>query len=839
MTGIDKQAISPPVVARGLQLLRETVLRIGNSELEVVAIKEKQDPTLSQGMQNKYWNERIALLQQLPWLLLHSIPNGLAEITHVAYHAKEVEFRAGESIYKQGHDALNAYIVLQGHIILHRNGSRDGTCKYLEQLGPGDWCGEVALLGPPARLVAAYDTHAIAQTNVVCVVLSARELYYMCGNYRELYQVPLARGIVEREVCPTLLHRVGFKLKLLSFPAGTDLSAQGLGLYCLVRGSVLCKCEAEETVVRAAWTWFGELTSLASPPLSVHAQDTVGCYTLSLEEYKRSIELSLIPPTRNDPRLQVGTRDRGLSRADLSHATAKKEASVHLCLSPKLGDARPFWMATFSEHMADALIDEGSGNVVTMVQADAWRQKKRNVHLLQARLQHLHETDSIEYALVLYVLSGPKRGDVHVVYNCAVLGNDPAVASIVLSERDIAPAHAWIYHRNGAYFVQDLGTSLGTYIRLKDNEATSVRVGDVLVAGETEFTLEKSMRYGRELDCLSLSLDTSKLEGAYAPATPEALEGGALRGGPPPVYWSAPVLALLAQYAAVGLVQGGLASIKYPILTGYFQLEGNVLNSGSALMSLGWSLKVFFGLLSDCFPIVGYHRKPYIVLGWLLTAIVLVLLAAKPSGAPAPDTKAAANGAGLTLLCALACFFFILADVAQDALLVQYAQREPDAVRGRLQSMVYAVRALFMALISLVSGVCLNSTRMAGSFDWDIGIQVFFAILAVPTVCNFFVACCYLQDEAKPRVPLRIYGRQLWTLTQKRAVWQIMIFNFVFGLLTSSVGSTAAPYVALYWAHVETLNAALLQVAGHVLFAAVLFVMGAYGTHWDWRAVLV
>ncbi|EQC27268.1 hypothetical protein, variant [Saprolegnia diclina VS20] len=334
----DKQAISPPVVARGLQLARDTVLRIGNSELEVVAIKEKSDRTLSQGMQNRYWNERVAVLQKLPWLLLHSIPNGLTEITYLAYHAKEVEFRAGESIYKQGHDALNTYVILEGHIILHRNGQRDG--KYLEQLGPGDWCGEVALLRPPARLIAAYDTHAIAQTNVACVVLSARDLYYMCGNYRELYQVPLTRGIVEREVlqslkdlhglervCPTLLHRVGFRLKLSSFPAGTDLSAQGLGLYCLVRGSVLCKYEADETTVRTACTWFGELTSLSSPPLSVHAQDAVSCYTLSLEEYKRSIELSLVPPTRNDPRLQVGARDRGLSRADLSHETAKKEAS--------------------------------------------------------------------------------------------------------------------------------------------------------------------------------------------------------------------------------------------------------------------------------------------------------------------------------------------------------------------------------------------------------------------------------------------------------------------------------------------------------------------------------
>ncbi|CAN0322390.1 unnamed protein product, partial [Phaeothamnion confervicola] len=27
-------------------------------------------------------------------------------------------------------------------------------------------------------------------------------------------------------------------------------------------------------------------------------------------------------------------------------------------------------------------------------------------------------------------------------------------------------------------------------------------------------------------------------------------------------------------------------------------------------------LQVFYGLLSDCVPILGYRRKPYLIMGW-------------------------------------------------------------------------------------------------------------------------------------------------------------------------------------------------------------------------------
>ncbi|KDO17581.1 hypothetical protein SPRG_17034 [Saprolegnia parasitica CBS 223.65] len=293
-----------------------------------------------------------------------------------------------------------------------------------------------------------------------------------------------------------------------------------------------------------------------------------------------------------------------------------------------------------------------------------------------------------------------------------------------------------------------------------------------------------------------------------ATKTPGDLEDGALRVGGAPVYTSAECLSILFQYAMIGIVYGGVSGMRYAVVNGYYALETNVANSAKALLTLGWSLKVVFGVLNDCFPIFGYHRKPYMVLGWFLCGAVLLFIAIRDNGEQGSQT----DGPVFILLATIACFCYVMADVAQDALMLAVAQREPEAVRGRLQSLSYATRQIFLGLIQFVSGICLNSDRFAGDFDWDIGIN--------------------------GRVDVGSYFGKFWDLAQKRAVWQVLLFNFLFGLF-QAITSTAGDYVALYWAKVENLNQQIVGVVTQLLFAAVITATGTYGTHWNWRYVLV
>ncbi|RHY01547.1 hypothetical protein DYB28_003391 [Aphanomyces astaci] len=336
---------------------------------------------------------------------------------------------------------------------------------------------------------------------------------------------------------------------------------------------------------------------------------------------------------------------------------------------------------------------------------------------------------------------------------------------------------------------------------------------------------------------------------------------GALRSGPVPVYTSPEVVGLLAQYVAIGLCYGALPNLMYPLFAAYFHMTGSQFNSVKTLMGIGWSVKVFIGLLSDCVPLFGYRRKSWMLFGWSFCFLFMVVLATRDFGRPyytdrsivgiaaakltaaqnaTLNADAPATGATVSILCGLATLSYIFAAVPSDALVVAVAQREPMAVRGRLQSMVYMTRTLATMLSSAMIGFGLNSPDFSGSFGWDMGQHTIFVLLAVVTGAMVPITWWCVLDERHPIMEsFRAYAHQFWNLVQKRATWQIMLFSLLFNLLNSGVTSTAAPYVMLRWAKVENLNYQLMNVAGNLVFAVTLGAMGGWGTMWNWPLVVV
>ncbi|RHY23619.1 hypothetical protein DYB25_007659, partial [Aphanomyces astaci] len=336
------------------------------------------------------------------------------------------------------------------------------------------------------------------------------------------------------------------------------------------------------------------------------------------------------------------------------------------------------------------------------------------------------------------------------------------------------------------------------------------------------------------------------VDGFKDTSTPLDLEDGALREGGALVYTSPEVMTLLFQYAVVGICYGGLTGMRLPVLTYYFGLEAAALSSATGLMNLGWSFKVFYGMLSDCFPIMGYSRKPYILIGWLMTAICFVVISLKPAVPSVVGDKsvenikaAQANGSLLVLLCSVACFCYIMADVACDAMVVEYAQREPDRVRGRLQSSIYGTRFVFQAVSTALSGFLMSSERYGGKFGFDISVNAFFGILAVPVVANVFVVYFFMKDRKRGAIHFAAYFHDVFELIQKRAVWQVMIFNFMFNLFSAGISSWAGSYIQVYWAHVEPVNSSVAGVLAYIILSSTFFAVGRRGTHWNWRFILV
>jgi hypothetical protein len=119
--------------------------------------------------------------------------------------------------------------------------------------------------------------------------------------------------------------------------------------------------------------------------------------------------------------------------------------------------------------------------------------------------------------------------------------------------------------------------------------------------------------------------------------TPGELEDGALVAGGALDLFSKQAFGIFSNYAAIGVILGMIPSLNYPIFNVYLNLEGYQTSAYSSLVTLGWSFKVFMGMFSDCFPIFGYRRKSWMLIGWGATMACLSVMTFSSLGDPYCD----------------------------------------------------------------------------------------------------------------------------------------------------------------------------------------------------------
>lgn len=115
-----------------------------------------------------------------------------------------------------------------------------------------------------------------------------------------------------------------------------------------------------------------------------------------------------------------------------------------------------------------------------------------------------------------------------------------------------------------------------------------------------------------------------------------------------------------------------------------------------------WTIKPLFGFISDGLPILGYRRRPYLIVAGLLGALSWVALATWV------DTAL-----GATLAIALGSVSTNLSDVIADSLVAQRARKESLDNAGSLQSLCWGSMAFGGIITAYFSGFLLEyfSTR--------------------------------------------------------------------------------------------------------------------------------
>lgn len=337
-------------------------------------------------------------------------------------------------------------------------------------------------------------------------------------------------------------------------------------------------------------------------------------------------------------------------------------------------------------------------------------------------------------------------------------------------------------------------------------------------------------------------------------------DDGALRSGGKLHLFSRKTFGLLLNYAGIGIMYGALPSTMLPFLKYYLNMESYQVQAASAVVNIAWSFKMFGGILSDSFPICGYRRKSYMVLGWTLCFSALVFLSTIALPAPyyAPGTRkttrvvahadAPHHGWMYVLTMALATFGYFFANVAADGMVVEIAQREPMRSRGETQTLVYAMRSLFMIAADLFVGMTMNSERYGGDFSWSLDYNHVMVVLAVCSLAPLLGSMVLLHEDkvvvhssasttprssATPVLPFRTRCREMWRIAQSRAVWQVLAFELV-AAFCLSFSSAAGVSVETNWAQVQPFQKAIAAVVTGLIYTAGLYVTKLYLLQVSW-----
>lgn len=278
-------------------------------------------------------------------------------------------------------------------------------------------------------------------------------------------------------------------------------------------------------------------------------------------------------------------------------------------------------------------------------------------------------------------------------------------------------------------------------------------------------------------------------------------------------------------------------------------MESYQVQAASAVVNLAWSFKTFGGILSDSFPIFGYRRKSYMVLGWALCFGALLFLStlALPEPYYAPHTHtttriklnvdAPHRGWMYVVSMALAIFGYFFANVAADGMVVELAQREPMISQGETQTLVYAVRGLFMIVADLFIGMTMNSERYSGDFSWSLDFNKVMLVLAFFALAPLLGSVLLLHEEKltpEHVLPFCRRCREMWRIAQSRAVWQVLAFELV-AAFCLSFSSAAGVAVETNWAQVQPFQKALAALVTGLIYTAALYVTKHYLLQLSWK----
>eukprot|EP00984_Skeletonema_dohrnii_P026402 scaffold15755_cov97-Skeletonema_dohrnii-CCMP3373.AAC.2 len=320
-------------------------------------------------------------------------------------------------------------------------------------------------------------------------------------------------------------------------------------------------------------------------------------------------------------------------------------------------------------------------------------------------------------------------------------------------------------------------------------------------------------------------------------------------------------IAVPACYLLVGLLQGlsGPFTNVYPLDLNASEAQQTTISS---LKSLPSTFKLAFGFLSDNVALAGYRRKSYMLLGWAIASLSMIILLTFSDlsvEAIALNNEQTMNGDGssgryllrhlqssssefgeqttivgappsipflsFTLLMFGSGFWF--ADVMGDSLVAEKAKLEPESSRGHLQSTCYACRFFGLMIAAPLSTVIYSKYGPQSVVMLMAGLPS----LILPLIYN-------LKEKKDVDVAsTREQCGEIWNTVCSRAVWQPMGFVYLYNVL--QVGNAAWKQFLKTVLNFTSNQLNSLLIAAYVLLWLGIMAYKKFFITWSWRSVYV
>ena len=279
---------------------------------------------------------------------------------------------------------------------------------------------------------------------------------------------------------------------------------------------------------------------------------------------------------------------------------------------------------------------------------------------------------------------------------------------------------------------------------------------------------------------------------------------------------------ILLSYQLVGISLYFLSTPISVYMIDTLNVSSTQYSAFSTLVSLPWSLKFLFGMLSDGVPIMGYRRKSWLIIGWIINSLTGFALGYMDDP----------SFASIAIFMFIGTSAYLLSDVCTDTMAVERSKCEPPVRRGSFQTSCYTIRS-FGCIIGALMGTLLYNTA---SWGWGLSMSQLFLLSALLPVLFFLPSFWPLEEQASKHA-LPDFSEQIssiWQLLQEKVVWTPITFIFTYNLM--QIPNSAWTNFLVVGLDFTDFELGVITIAQAVLFwvGMIVYKKWFFTTSWRW-----